>query len=143
VQFRPVPALAALVKAFAEDHGLALNEAYKDLAALAVVGLDGRFFALLNQMAAAMGGANAFVHACLHVHAALEGAARLRGTPIHAEPERSLFVLGTVHDFLAGRQLEVQAEGIWFLQQAGAGEGEDEEDSTRPIKSAERQQIKQ
>jgi hypothetical protein len=126
VQFRPIPALAQLVKPFADRHGVPLNELYKDLAALAIVGLDVRYFALLNQLAQAAGGANAFTHACLRVHAALSGAA-LAGQPLLSEPGRSLFVLRVVSAFLAGKGLTVDTSGLWFLGQAepaGSGEGQ-------------------
>jgi hypothetical protein len=126
VQFRPIPALAQLVKPLADRQGLALNEAYKDLAALAIIGLDVRYFGLVSQMALAMGGTNSFVHGCLQLHSALRGAA-IAGRPLSSEPARSRFVLEVVSDCLADKGLTVDTSGLWFLGQAepaGTGEGQ-------------------
>jgi hypothetical protein len=115
VQFRPIPEFAQLVQAFARDHGLALGEAYKDLAALAIIGLDCRYFPLLNQMAKVMGGTNAVVHACLHVHAALRAAARVHGCKDLSEPLRTQFILETAAEVLALKEQSVQMDDLGFL----------------------------
>ncbi len=115
VAFRPGSELEHLVGAFASKHQLGVHEAFKDLAALAIVGLDGRYFVFLNQMAAATGGVNAFVRACLHVHAALEGAARERGAPIQVDPERTRFILETVRDYLQSRGRQLEGECPWLM----------------------------
>jgi hypothetical protein len=114
VQFRPVPALSRMVKPLADSKGLALNEAYKNLAALAAVGLDVRYYDLVNQMAVAMGGVNAFVHACLKVYAALSGAA-IAGRPYTVEPERSLFILDVVKEAVVGNGRQLPHLDLWFL----------------------------
>src|SRR4051794_9937138 len=72
VQFRPVPRLSQLVRPLAEREGLGLNEAYRNLAALAAVGLDVRYYPLINQLAQATGGTSAFTQACLRVHDAFD-----------------------------------------------------------------------
>src|SRR5687767_6279601 len=79
VAFRPGPDLGQLVGAFACRHTLNANAAYRDLAALAVVGLDNRHYTLLAQLAEVLVGDNTFVRACVSVHAALVGAAVARG----------------------------------------------------------------
>jgi hypothetical protein len=126
VQFRPVASLAQLVKPFADRQGLGLNEAFKDLASLAIVGLDVRYFDLVSQLAQAIGGTNAFSHGCLQLFSAMKGAA-LAGRPLSGEPERSLFILSVVSDSLANKGLTVDTTGLWFLGQAalaGSSEGQ-------------------
>jgi hypothetical protein len=135
VQFRPVPALAQLVRSVAERHGLALNETYKNLAAMAVVGLDVRYFDLVAQMAAAMGGANAFVLACLQINATLNGAA-LAGQPYELEPDRSLFLLKLVKDFLEGSGRQLPDLDLWFLrEQSGHGAAAAQQAEPRPTRT--------
>lgn len=83
--------------AFAADRAVGINEAYKNLAALAAVGLDVRHYDLLAQMAALMPGRNAFVREALHVNAALLAAVRV--DPRFAfDPDRIKFLLTTVTD---------------------------------------------
>jgi hypothetical protein len=115
---RPGPDLGRLVGEFAGRHGLPVNEGCKCLIALAVIGLDGRFYPLLHRLAEAMGGSNAFVRACTHVSAAVEGAGRLRGVPLQFDPERAVFVRQTVHDFLRERGLREEEAALWFVPDA-------------------------
>lgn len=118
VQFRMEGDLGRLVRGFAEGHGLGVNEAAKSLIALAVVALDCRYYGLVRQLADALGGANAFVQACLRVNASLDGAAMATGRPFLPEGDRPDFVLRVVEGVLAGRGKSVRTEGLWFL--AGA-----------------------
>lgn len=114
IQFRVGTEIRQLVRAFAAQHDLPLNEAAKYLVALAVTGLDFRHFGLVRQLAEATGGANAFFRSCIHILTALEGGALATGKPLQFEPERSRFILKVVRDFLSSRGREVQTPGLWF-----------------------------
>src|SRR6202035_434789 len=104
--------LEELVQKFAEQQDLQVNEACKALVALAVTAMDVRYYGLISQMAEKMGGVNAFVRACARVHVALEGAMLATGRPLEDEPERSLFILKVVRDFLAARDIQVQTQDL-------------------------------
>jgi hypothetical protein len=123
VQMRSGPELGQMLQEFAAQHNLQVNEACKCLVALAVTGLDRRFYELLKQLALGMGGANAFVRACVYVHTSLEGAGRLQGRPIQFDPPRAGFILQTVSDFLAARQLRVEKRGLESLPLEHVREG--------------------
>jgi hypothetical protein len=95
VAFRPGPILDRLVADFASIRGIGVNDAYKQLAALAVLGLDAGYYDLLARLAARLSGPNAFVQAAVHVHTALAAAARV--DPAQArEPARVRFAIKTV-----------------------------------------------
>jgi hypothetical protein len=121
VQLRTGPDLGRLLYEFSSRHNLQLNDACKRLVALALTELDCRFYDLVNQLAHAMGGSNAFVHACTHLQAALAGAGRLRGQPIRFDPERAVFVLQTIREFLSDRGLQVDESGLWFVAEQKEG----------------------
>ena len=57
LQFRPGVELEPLIASFAGEHRLRPNEACKALVGLAVTELDRRFYALIRELAEAMGGA--------------------------------------------------------------------------------------
>ena len=97
IQFRPLPAYNKLVKQLIADKGVRLNDAYKNLAALSIVGLDVRHYDLIARLAKVCGGVHAFTHACLAVHAALNGA-DLAGRKFKDEKERLAFVETVVND---------------------------------------------
>lgn len=122
VTFRPGPELEQLVTGLATARGLRPNEVFKNLAALAVAGLDVRYFDLMSQMAARMTGANAFVRAALHIHTALLGAVRTEGR-VRPEPERSLFVIGMVRDYVSntGGTLPTEVVQVLLVQLGLAG----------------------
>ena len=86
-----------MVTGFAAERSLGINEAYKNLATLAAVGLDVRHYDLLNQMAVLMPGRNAFVREALHVNAALLAAVRV-DPQFASDPDRTQFLLTTVMD---------------------------------------------
>jgi hypothetical protein len=117
IQIRPGPDLGRLLAEFTSRYNLHLNEACKCLVALALTELDSRFYPLLHQLAEAMGGANAFVRACTHVRAALEGGARARGEPLLHDPGRAKFVVQTVRDFLTARGMVLHDHGLSFVPQ--------------------------
>ena len=100
VTFRPGPELEQLVTGFATARGLRPNEVFKNLAALAVAGLDVRYFDLMSHMAGRMTGSNTFVRAALHIRTALLGAVRSEGR-VRPDPERSLFVTRTVQEYVS------------------------------------------
>jgi hypothetical protein len=83
------------------------------LVALAVTEMDCRHYLLLRRMSEALGGEQAFLRSCVHVHTALEGAQRA-GNPLQTDPERASFIVRTVQDFLAARNLQLQPEDVLF-----------------------------
>ena len=114
VMFRPTPELGAMVTAFAAARAVGINEAYKNLAALAAVGLDVRHYDLLTQMAALMTGRNAFVREALHVNAALLAAGRV--DPRYAfDPDRTRFLITTVTDQVRGAGQAIRPEVVESL----------------------------
>ena len=97
--------------AFAAERGVGINEMYKNLAALAAVGLDARHYDVLNQMAVLMTGRNAFVREALHVNAALHAAVRV--APQFAfDPDRIKFLLSTVTDQVRGAGQTIRPEVV-------------------------------
>src|SRR4051812_41530699 len=96
IQFRAGSELGQLIAAFAAQYGLTAPEACRALVALAVCGMDWRFFQLMRQMASAVGEESAFLRVCVHIHTAVEGGERALGRPIQSDPERSLFIVATV-----------------------------------------------
>jgi hypothetical protein len=115
IQFRAGSELGQLIAAFAAQYGLTPPVACRALVALAVCGMDRRFFPLMRQMAAAVGEENAFLRVCVHVHTAVGGGERALGRPILFDPERSLFIVATVREFLRDRGVQIQEESLWFL----------------------------
>jgi hypothetical protein len=115
IQFRPGVELQQLVLTFATEHDLSVNEACKYLAALAVTGLDCRYYDLMFQMAQAMGGPNAFVRCCARVLTALEGGVLATDKTQWLEPERSQFILRFIQKFVVDRGGKVRPEALWFL----------------------------
>ncbi|MFO0823763.1 MAG: hypothetical protein U0792_11700 [Gemmataceae bacterium] len=115
VTFRPGPDLEQLARPFVERHGLPPAVAFKNLATLALIGLDRRHYPLVAQLAAAIVGDNSFSRACVYIQAALVGAAVLRdGLVVEEEPRRSQFVFDVVRCCLSERGGEVKTEGLWF-----------------------------
>jgi hypothetical protein len=115
IQFRPGVQLQQLVAAFAGQHGLATNDASKMLVALAAAELDSRFYSLVNQMAQAMGGLNAFVRSCDYIRISLEAGRRATGHPLELDPERASFIVRTVCDYVASKGLPVEGVRLAFL----------------------------
>lgn len=125
LQFRATLDLEQLVRPFAERRGLTLSTAFKDLAGLAIIGLDYRHYPLVNQLATTMGGECAFAKACVYLHAALAGASLARGGAVlYEEPARTQLVFDVVRDYLGTRGAEVTAEGLWFTPAAEAPRGQ-------------------
>ncbi len=98
VQFRPGVELMQLVQAIAALHALDINEAYKRLAALAVSGMDVRYYALIDEMAAAMSGSSSFTRCCSHIHTSLQTAGRLQDEIPMDENTRTAFILSTIEE---------------------------------------------
>ncbi|MFO0823773.1 MAG: hypothetical protein U0792_11755 [Gemmataceae bacterium] len=119
LQFRATLDLEQLVRPFAERQGLTMSTAFKDLAGLAIIGLDHRHYPLVNQLATTMGGECAFAKACVYLHAALAGASLARGgTVLYEEPARTQLVFDVVRDYLSTRGVGVKADGLWFTPTA-------------------------
>ena len=78
VAFRAGPDLSRLVAGYAAGWGVGVHEAFKNLAALAAVGLDIRYYDLVAASAAGSGGGNAFVRAVLRISAGLTSRRRRR-----------------------------------------------------------------
>lgn len=113
VQFRPSGELSRLLDDFAGAHKVSKNEACRHLIALALVGLDARHYPAVREMATGATAGNV-TQACLHLHAALGGAARLEGEPL-VEPRRAAFVVGTICDALAAKNRTLDADCSAFL----------------------------
>jgi hypothetical protein len=132
-QYRGGADLDGRINSFAAEHGLHPNEACKVLTALAVMEMDGRFYKAIRRMSEAMGGPNAFVRSCVHVHTALQGARSVTGQPMQFDPQRVLFLLKIANDFLTERGLQLEAEDLWFtMDQVGQTEEEAQPESTKP-----------
>lgn len=136
IQFRPGSELGHLIDSFASGHGLSVAEACRVLIALAVTEMDCRYFELIHQMGKAIGGESGFVRACVHVHTALAGARRMSNLPLQVDPERSLFIERTVHDFLAARGLQGQARGLWFVPEREQEQTKEVPEPTMPSSSS-------
>lgn len=100
VTFRPGLELERLVAGIAGGRGVNINEAFKDLAALAAVGLDVGHYDLVSQLAGVMAGRNAFARAALRVRDALGGAIRV-DPQFARDPNRTLFVIESVRGQVA------------------------------------------
>lgn len=138
VTFRPGPDLEQLVRPFVESHGLAPATAFKNLASLALIGLDRRHYPLVAQLAAVVVGDNAFSRACVYVQAALVGAAVLRdGLVVEEEPRRSQFVFDVVRCCLRERGVEVKTEGLWFTPVSTTAASTPERDPKADVGSSE------
>ncbi|MBI3407203.1 MAG: hypothetical protein HY040_02455 [Planctomycetes bacterium] len=111
-QFRPGPDLEDSVKMFAAENGLQPGLATKILVALAVTGMDRRYYRLVNKMAAALAGRNSFVRACVHIQTALTTAERVLDQRTQFEPQRSRFIYQTVKDFLSFRGIQLDKRGL-------------------------------
>ncbi len=115
LQFRPGAELERLVVDFAARHHIESNEACKALVALAVTGLDARYYGLMRQLADALGGTNAFIRACVRVDTALHAARRASGRLMQLDPERALFIQDTVREFLVDNGAEASQAVLAFL----------------------------
>jgi hypothetical protein len=95
VAFRAGPDLSQLVARYAGERQVSVHEAFKNLAALATVGLDVRYYDLVAELAGRMNGLNPFVRAVLQLNDALLAAVRV--DPGYAfDPPRTAFVIDTV-----------------------------------------------
>lgn len=112
LQFRPGPDLEGMVKTFAAENGLQLNEASKTLVALAMTGMDCSYYGLVKQMATALAGRDSFVRACVYIQTALTTAERVHDHRIPFESERSRFIYQTVEGFLSGRGIQLDKHGL-------------------------------
>lgn len=111
VAFRAGPDLSQLVAGYAGERQVSIHEAFKNLAALAAVGLDVRYYDLVAELAGRMSGLNPFVRAVLQINDALLAAVRV--DPRYAfDPTRTLFVIDTVRGRVAaaGGSLRVEVE---------------------------------
>jgi hypothetical protein len=116
IQFRPGSELGHLVSNFASAHRLTPPEACRLLISLAVAEMDCRFAGLILPLAEALGGENAFVRACDHVHTALQAARRATGLPVQMDPERAIFIQETVKAALTERGAADRFRPLAFLQ---------------------------
>jgi hypothetical protein len=115
IQFRPGSELGHRVRGFSQAHGLQLPEACRLLLSLAIAELDCRFAGLILPLAEVMGGENAYVRACEHVHTALQAARRATGMPLQLDPERARFIEETVKVALSERDAGGRFRGLEFL----------------------------
>lgn len=100
IAFRAGPDLSQLVAGFAEERRVSIHEMFKNLAALAAVGLDLRYYELMAELAGRMSGLNPFVRAVLQIRDALLAAARVEPR-YEYDPARTVFVIDTVRGKIA------------------------------------------
>jgi hypothetical protein len=96
-----------------------MPEACRLLLSLAVTEMDSRFAGLVLPLAEAMGGENAFVRACEHVHTALQAARRATGLPVQTDPQRARFIEQTVKVALTDRGAADRFRPLAFLPVEG------------------------
>lgn len=120
IQFRPGTELGQLVTDFSRSQGLKEGEACRRLIALAVTGMDGRYYPLIRQFAEGAGPARDFVRACAQVKSMVDGAALAGADEVGAEPGRSRFIFRIVKEALTSKGIELEAGGLWFATQAPA-----------------------
>lgn len=99
IAFRPGAELAQLVATFAEARSLGEHEAYKNLAALAVVGLDVRHYELVAALAATQPGVNPFVRAVMRLSTAMTAVLNVDHRCAW-DPIRTRFMAATVNQEL-------------------------------------------
>jgi hypothetical protein len=130
IQFRPGSELGHLVRNFAEGHQLTPPEACRLLISLAVAEMDCRFAGLVLPLTEVMGGENAYVRGCEHVHTALQAARRATKRPMQLDPERAQFIEETVQGALKERGAGERFQPLEFLhgvvdaRSQGSGEGQ-------------------
>src|SRR5690242_9834648 len=100
IQFRPGTELGRLVTEFSAANRLSDPEACRCLIALAVTGMDARYYRLLRQLADGWSAGTDFARACVHVKTMLDGAALADGPNVFVEPRRSQLILQAVRDAL-------------------------------------------
>lgn len=126
VAFRPPPDLDRLVGNFCAARGRPVNETYKDLAALAVVGLDARYLDSIDQFAGCLAGPHAFVRAVLDLHSALTAVAAV-DVNCRREPERTNRFISTLNERLTSLG-QVYREEIFHALLVSLGlRGDDDE----------------
>ena len=111
IAFRAGPDLSQLVAGFAQSRRVSIHETFKNLAALAAVELDLRYYDLVAELAGRLNGLNPFVRAVLQIRDALLAAAQV--DPRYAvDPVRTLFVIDTIRGKVAvsGGSLSVEVE---------------------------------
>jgi hypothetical protein len=114
VAFRAGPDLSQLVAGYAEERRVSIHEAFKNLAALAAVGLDVRYYDLVAELAGRMSGLNPFVRATLQINDALLAAVRV--DPSYAfDPTRTVFVIDTVRVRVAAAGGNLRVEVVRSL----------------------------
>jgi hypothetical protein len=116
LQFRAGTELQALVDGFAALRKMTRNESCKVLVTIAVTGLDLRYFTLIEQLARVMGGLSPIVRACLYIKGRLDGAV-LASRDFLKEPNRSLFILKVVKEYLEAHGRELPVLDLWFLNE--------------------------
>jgi hypothetical protein len=113
IVFRPGPELKDLVTSFASRHRVSINEAFKFLSALAVVGLDVRCYDLIAHIGALLTGPNKFVRAAHYVNSALLGAAQIRGSIQFAD--RIVLIVRIARDVVEQRGASLPEELVQQL----------------------------
>jgi hypothetical protein len=117
IQFRPGTELGQLVTEFSAANRLSDPEACRCLIALAVTGMDGRYYRLLRQFADGAEGGKDFVRACVHVKTMLDGAAITGGQEVLNEPRRTDLIVRIVRDALEPRGIALDTSGFWFAEE--------------------------
>jgi len=114
IAFRPGVDLAQLVASYARSRNVSTNEMFKQLAALAAIGLDVRYYDLLAASASLVHGPNTFAKVTLRIHAALRAASQL-DPKYTREPLRTKIVVHTVSIQVAEAEGTLPAELVHAL----------------------------
>lgn len=104
VQFRPCASMYSLLNKIGLAYGLHRGIAAKYLSALAVNGLDYRYFPLINSMVSASG--DNFVNCCNHVGSSLE-ALGLNDSIDLPDEKRSSAISTIVKNYIGSYKVEV------------------------------------
>lgn len=113
VQYRLGEDLEQPVLDFGRRWSLSDSEACRRLTALAVCGMDARYYPVVAELGQAMGGANGFLRACLHIQTVIQVAARIQCKLLADENQRARFIGAEVREFLKGKGVELKAKGPW------------------------------
>jgi hypothetical protein len=101
IVFRPGADIRRLVMDFASSNDLSLHAAFRNLASLAIIGLDVRHHAPMFRLSTGLGGEHAFGRACSYVLTALQGFELAHDGQSLTEPERSRVVSIIISQHLA------------------------------------------
>jgi hypothetical protein len=117
IAFRPGPELAPTVAEFSRSRSVGEAECYKQLAALAMLGFDVRYYDLVAAMGANQTPSKTFVRNVFLLHTTLQTAIRINSQYVQ-EPFRTEFLIKSVDDQLKQNGTGLALEVAQVLLQA-------------------------